>query len=111
MADVLKTPDGVITVFEKVDVVDVIRRYVSDDVADYVEREMKYYDEQENLDKLYFESDYKSMEASCDEYTAALNDINDETEVLFQLIDAKRLDKKKLFDAVMQIQKKCLELL
>lgn len=111
MADVLKTPDGIITVFEKVDVVDVIRRYVSDDVADYVEREMRYYDEQENLDKMYFESDYRSMEASCDEYTAALNDINDETEVLFQLIDAKRLDKKKLFDAVMQIQKKCLELL
>lgn len=111
MADVLKTPDGIITVFEKVDVVDVIRRYVSDDVADYVEREMRYYDEQENLDKMYFESDYRSLEMSCDEYTSTLNDINDKTEELFRLIDAKRLDKKKLFDAVMQIQKKCLELL
>ena len=111
MADVLKTPDGIITVFEKVDVVDVIRRYVSDDVADYVEREMRYYDEQENLDKMYFESDYRSLEMSCDEYTSTLNDINDKTEELFRLIDVKRLDKKKLFDAVMDIQKKCLELL
>ena len=111
MGDVLQTPSGCVTIMTKYDLIDLIRSYISDDVANYVERNFKDYDTEEELNERYFNSDYNAMESSCDEYTATLSEITFMCKDIQNMLEQKRIDKNKIAEKIRMIENTALEVL
>ena len=109
--EVLRTPDGDVIIMTNADYIDVIRKYISDEFAESIERQLKIYDEESHLDELYFNSDYKSMEESCDAYTETLNEVIYLANDLDNCLDEKKLNRKKLSELVTSIKNICSEVL
>ena len=111
MGDVLKTADGTVTILSKYDLIDLIRSHISDDVADYVDKHFREDDKEEELNKMYFNSDYNAMEASCDEYTHALSEVMLICDEVQNLLDEKRINRKLIKDKVRFISNAASEVL
>ena len=78
--EIIMTPNGVETIFSDRDAVDIIRNYVSDDMADYVERKIVEFDEESYLAEQRWQSDYDAMEQENDEYRDALFEVKSQLE-------------------------------
>ena len=111
MADILKTPDGYVTVFNKHDLTDTVRSYISDDFADYIDNNFRDYDSEEELDKMYFESDYYNLEMSLDQMHCVLEDIVTSCNTIKGLLSEKRLNKEKLAKIVQEMYNNCMEVM
>lgn len=103
MADVLKTPKGCVTILSKYDLIDTVRSYMGDEVADYIEKNFKNSDDEAELNERYFQSDYNELEMSCDEYLSALNEVQMIAEETCVLLNEKRMDRKKISEKVQAI--------
>lgn len=111
MGEVLQTPSGSVIIMTKYDLIEVVRSYCGDNIADYIEQNFKEYDTEEELNEKYFQSDYHSMEVSCDEYTSTLSEITFICKELQNMLEEKRLDRKKITDKVRAIENTALEVL
>lgn len=111
MGDVLQTKDGTVTILSKYDLIDLIRSHISDDVADYVDKHFRMDDDEQALNELYFNSDYKSMEESCDEYTHALSEVMLICGEVKNLLEEKRLNRKLITDKIKFIENAASEVL
>lgn len=111
MGDVLKTADGTVTILSKYDLIDLIRSHISDDVADYVDKHFREDDNEEELNKMYLNSDYHAMEASCDEYTHALSEVMLICGEVKNLLEEKRLNRKLITDKIKFIENAASEVL
>ena len=111
MGEVLQTPSGCVTILSKYDLIEVVRSYCGNNIADYIEQNFKEYDTEEELNEKYFQSDYHSMEVSCDEYTETLSEITCICKELQNMLEEKRLDRKKITDKVRAIENTALEVL
>ena len=93
----LMTPDGTICIWDsQKDISDLCRKYISDDVAEYVydvigdvELEKEYIDSQ-------YENDYQAMEMAVEEYRDELWEIKEQLEQLLVKADEPGFSKKKV---------------
>ena len=111
MGEVLQTPSGSVIIMTKYDLIEVVRSYCGDNIADYIEQNFKDYDTEEELNEKYFQSDYHSMEESCDEYTATLSEITFICKDIQCMLANKRIDKNKISEKVRIIENTALEVL
>lgn len=111
MGEVLQTPSGSVTIMTKYDLIEVVRSYCGDNIADYIEQNFKEYDTEEELNEKRFKSDFNAIEMSCDEYTETLSEITFICKELQNMLEEKRLDRKKITDKVRAIENTALEVL
>jgi hypothetical protein len=98
---VVQTPEGYIPVLSDYDVIDTIRKNVSDDVANFVDTRLHELNEENRYEELKFNSDFTALETSLDEYGSALNDIWLIAEELSNKVkDSKRLDRQEILKKV-----------
>ena len=97
----LMTPDGTICIWDsQKDISDLCRKYISDDVAEYVydvigdvELEKEYIDSQ-------YENDYQAMEMAVEEYRDELWEIKEQLEQLLVKADEPGFSKKKVVEEI-----------
>ena len=88
MPHVLKLKDGkLLTAFDTEDVLDAVDEYAGDEVRRYLE---------ENLTDTAVEEQEKELEQLTDHQRSVECDIEEEADALDELLDAPRLDRKKL---------------
>lgn len=99
ISSVLNVPNGQIVVLSDYDVIDVIRDNVSDDVADFVSQRLHELNEERDYEQLKFNTDYESLESSCDAYNSAMNDIwQMSDELIDEIKGADRLNRQKILE-------------
>ena len=97
MPHVLKLKDGkFLTAFAIEDVLDAVEEYAGDEVRRYLAENLTDTAAlEQELDKVYEEQE-KELEKLTDHQRVVLCDIQEEADVLDELLDAPRLDRKKL---------------
>lgn len=102
---VLNTPEGTIVALSDYDVIDTIRKNVSNDVADFVDRRLHELNEEQRYEELKFNSDFLALEQSVDAYSSALIDIRLLADELSNILsdDSKRLNRTQLCDKLEEI--------
>ena len=108
MPHVLKLKNGkLITPFDLADVLEVVGEYAGDEVRRYLEENLSDTEELEKeLDGMYREHE-EELERQGDQQRALLNEIREEAESLGGLLEAPRLDRKKLKQAAENIWRMC----
>lgn len=108
MPYVLKLKNGkLITPFDLADVLEVVGEYAGDEVRRYLEENLSDTEELEKeLDGMYREHE-EELERQGDQQRALLNEIREEAESLGGLLEAPRLDRKKLKQAAENIWRMC----
>lgn len=108
MPHVLRMKDGkFITPFDLDDVLEAVEEYAGDEVRQYLEGNLSDTAELEKeLDGMYREHE-EELERQGDRQRALLNDIREEAESLGVLLEAPRLDRKKLKQAAENIWRMC----
>ena len=102
MPHVLRMKDGkFITPFDLDDVLEAVEEYAGDEVRQYLEENLS---DTVNLEK---ELDEEELERQGDHQRALLNEIREEAESLGVLLDAPRLDRKKLKQTAENIWRMC----
>lgn len=108
MPHVLKLKDGkLLTAFDTEDVLDAVEGYAGDEVRRYLEENLT--DTavlEQEMDKVYEEQE-KELEQLTDHQRSVLCDIQEEADALDELLDAPRLDRKKLKKAASSIWLMC----
>lgn len=96
MPHVLKLKDGkLLTAFDTEDVLDAVDEYAGDEVRRYLEDLTDTAVLEQGMDKVYEEQE-KELEQLTDHQRSVLCDIQEEADALDELLDAPRLDRKKL---------------
>ena len=108
MPHVLKLKDGkLITPFDLEDVLEIVKEYAGDEVRQYLAENLSDTDALEKeLDRLYREHE-EDLERLGDHQRAVLNAVREEAESLGNLLDAQRLDRRKLKKATDTILRMC----
>lgn len=107
MPHVLKLKDGkLLTAFDTEDVLDAVDEYAGDEVRRYLEDLTDTAVLEQGMDKVYEEQE-KELEQLTDHQRSVLCDIQEEADALDELLDAPRLDRKKLKKAASSIWLMC----
>lgn len=105
MGEVLKTPDGYVSVISKADVADIIEKYVSEDVAKYCLTRMLEYDKEVERGKMEFNSDFECLEFQNEEYHDTILEAHNSVEQLITKMESKsRWDKDKVISTLIGIK-------
>ena len=108
MPHVLRLKDGkLITPFDLDDVLETVEEYAGDEVRQYLAENLSDTDALEKeLDRLYQEQE-EDLERLGDHQRAVLIAVREEAESLGSLLDAQRLDRRKLKKATDTILRMC----
>ena len=108
MPHVLKLKDGkFLTAFAIEDVLDAVEEYAGDEVRRYLAENLTDTSAlEQELDKMYEEQE-KELEKLTDHQRSVLCEIQEEADALDELLDAPRLDRKKLKKAASSIWLMC----
>ena len=108
MPHALRLKDGkLITPFDLEDVLEIVEEYAGDEVRQYLAENLSDTDALEKeLDRLYREHE-EDLERLGDHQRAVLNAVREEAESLGNLLDAQRLDRRKLKKATDNIWRMC----
>lgn len=108
MPHVMRLKDGkLITPFDIHDVLEAVEEYTGDEPRKYLEENIADAEELgKELDAEYKEHE-EELERVGDHHCALLNDIRCEAESLTEMLDAQRLDRKKLRKAANAIIQMC----
>ena len=108
MPHVIKLKDGKLLVpLGAQDALDAVEKYVGDELRHYLEENLTDTSAlEQELDKMY-EKQEKELEKLTDHQRVVLCDIQEEADVLDELLDAPRLDRKKLKKAASSIWLMC----
>ena len=109
MPHALRLKDGkLITPFDLEDVLEIVEGYAGDEVRQYLAENLSDTDALEKeLDRLYREHE-EDLERLGDHQRAVLNAVREEAESLGNLLDAQRLDRRKLKKATDNIWRMCV---
>ena len=97
------TPIGNIVIFDNRDIVETIRNFVSDDMADYVERKLVEFDEVEWRNAQKWASDYRAMEMENEEYRDALFEVSSLLQEISVKADKPGFSKKKVIEMIDEV--------
>ena len=104
MPHVLRLKHGkLITPFDLEDVLEIVKEYAGDEVRQYLAENLS---DTDALDRLYREHE-EDLERLDDHQRAVLNAVREEAESLGNLLDAQRLDRRKLKKATDNIWRMC----
>ena len=108
MPHALRLKDGkLITPFDLEDVLEIVEGYAGDEVRQYLAENLSDTDALEKeLDRLYREHE-EDLERLGDHQRAVLNAVREEAESLGNLLDAQRLDRRKLKKSTDNIWRMC----
>ncbi|HIR70960.1 MAG TPA: hypothetical protein IAA55_06740 [Candidatus Pullilachnospira gallistercoris] len=108
MPHVLKLKDGkLFTAFDLTDVLEAVGEYAGDEVRQYLEENLSdTADLEKELDGMYREQE-EELERQGSHQREILNDIKEEAEALAKLLEAPRLDRKKLQEGTENIWRMC----
>lgn len=100
--DQLNTPDGVIYIYDtQRDISDLCRKYISDDVADYIFEVLGDMDKEAMMAQMQFDSDYRTMERELDGWYSEVYDIKSELErISYEADQQPGLSKKKILERI-----------
>lgn len=98
---IVRVPDGWEFIRNSQDVVDIIRKYITDEVADYVETIFREGEEEVEYERLCFDSDIGALESEVEEYRDALDEVNSRLQQLScKAEDKPGLSKKKVLEEI-----------
>ena len=102
MMDQLNTPDGVIYIWDtQRDISDLCRKYISDDVADYIYEILGEADQEAYMAQMKFDSDYRVMEQEVEGWYNEVFDIKSELEqISYEADQQPGLSKKKILERI-----------
>ena len=93
----LMTPDGLYTIYDtKRDMADLCRKYISDDVGNYIYQVIEDGDKEQILAQLQFDSDFKVMERELEYWNNELWELKCQLEQLSVQADEPGFSKKKV---------------
>ena len=98
--DTVMTPNGTMTILDNQDAVDIIRTFVSDEMADYVERKVVEFDEVEWRNAQEWASDYNVMERENEFYRDELWELNSQLQQLSCKAGEPGFSKKKVIEEI-----------
>ena len=97
--EMITTPNGVEYVNNDQDAVEIIRNYISDDMADYVGNKIVEFDAVEWRNAQEWASDYRAMEMENDEYRNELYEIKSQLEQITYKADTQPgMSKRKVLN-------------
>ncbi len=107
MADVISLKDGSVeTIFEPKDFKYLVEKHMGWDADKYFENLISELQEQADYTQAKVDTDLESYEASLESNTRCMNDILDDLKAMETILNAKRMDKQKLFNLIEQIETK-----
>lgn len=105
MSHVFNTPNGSIVISDKNDVVDIVRHYIGDELAEYIEQNIVAYDTEKERTEMKFNSDYTSIQMQNEEYHTCMVDAESALNtVINELAEGGRMNKVKLLQKLKDIQ-------
>lgn len=107
MADVISLKDGSVeTILEPKDFQYLVEKHMGWDAEKYFENLISKLQEQADYTQAKVDTDLESYEASLESNTRCMNDILDDLKAMETILNAKRMDKQKLFNLIEQIETK-----
>lgn len=94
----IQTPIGLEGIINDRDAVDLIRKYISDDLAEYISNKIVEFDEVEWRNAQEWASDYRAMEMENEDYRDELWNLNSWLQQLSN--DAPDISKKKMVEEI-----------
>ena len=99
----VQTPDGYALIMDNQDAVDIVRKYISDDMADYVENKIVEFDEAEWRNAQEWTSDYRAMEMENEEYRDALFEASSLLQEISVKAEEPGFSKKKVIEMIDEV--------
>lgn len=107
MMQTVQTPEGYKTILEDKDVLELVEKYISDDVAEYLAEKLGRKDEEELYAEMRFDSDLDAMEGEVENYQNMLQDVSEGLEQIMNYIDnVERINRSKVFIMVEKLNDK-----
>ncbi len=98
------TPEGVVTMLDEKDLCQVIDKYISREVAEYVADRISEVNIAEYKAELEVQTDLRNYEQSCENWHTLVQDKSEELEEIIQYMEeSKRIDKQKIYDKLVRI--------
>lgn len=94
--ETVMTPNGTRTIIDNEDAVEIVREFISDEMADYIENKVVEFDEVEWRNAQEWASDYRVMEQENEYYRDELWEINSQLQQLSVQADEPGFSKKKV---------------
>lgn len=95
--DQLMTPDGTICIWDsQKDISELCRKYISDDVANYVYDLIGDIESENEYQRMLADSDYRAMEMENEGYRDALYDVSSQLQEISVKADEPGFSKKKI---------------
>lgn len=107
----IQTPNGLEGIMNDRDAVDIIRKYISDDLADYVADRIVEFDEVEWRNAQEWASDYQSMEQENEYWRDELWELNSQLQQLSCKADEPGFSKKKVIEEIDKMWQRLNEIL
>lgn len=101
--ETVMTPNGIRTIMDNKDAVDIVREFISDEMADYIENKVVEFDEVEWRNAQEWASDYRVMEQENEYYRDELWEINSQLQQLSVQADEPEFSKKKVVAKIDEI--------
>jgi len=97
--EMITTPNGIEYITDNQDAVELVRKYISDDMADYVENKIVEFDEVEWRNAQEWASDYRAMEMENEEWRNELDEINSKLQqITYQADKQPGMSKRKILN-------------
>ena len=98
------TPNGTRTIMDNRDAVEIVREFISDEMATYIENKVVEFDEVEWRNAQEWASDYNAMEMEVEEYRDALFEVSSQLqEISVKAEDKPGLSKKKVLEMIDEV--------
>ena len=95
--DSIMTPDGPIYIWDtQTDFTELVRKYISDDAANYIDAVIADIDSENEYQRLCYESDFKAIEQENEYYRNELDELNSQLQQLSVKADEPGMSKKKI---------------
>ena len=94
--ETVMTPNGTRTIMNNRDAVDIVREFISDEMAEYIANKVVEFDEVEWRNAQEWASDYRAMEMENEEWRDELWELNSQLQQLSCKADEPGFSKKKV---------------
>lgn len=101
--ETVMTPNGTRTIMDNKDAVEIVREFISDEMADYIENKVVEFDEVEWRNAQEWASDYNAMEMENEEYRDALYEVSSQLQEISIKAEEPGFSKKKVIEMIDEV--------
>ena len=94
----INTPDGITSIADDRDIIELVEKYISDEAADYLAEKLSAIDEEQMYAEQEFNSDFRAIEGENEYYHNILQDVSDGLKQIMDYLDnVQRMNRDKVF--------------